>query len=391
MDVKRVFLIVLDSFGIGEMPDSANYGDEGSNTLRATADAGVKLPNMIKLGLGNIEGVTCIGNTEKPEGAFARMTEASKGKDTTTGHWEMAGIVSKWPMPTYPDGFPKEVIDELSRRTGREILCNKPYSGVEVIADYGEEHLKTGALIVYTSADSVMQIAAHEEKIPLNELYDICHTARDMMQGEHGVGRIIARPFVGEVGNFTRTTNRHDYSLLPPHDTMLDLVKKAGKEVIAVGKISDIFAGCGVTEHIPTAGNTDGLSKSTELLKRDFNGLCFINLVDFDMLYGHRNDAEGYANALEEFDRWLGKAKEELREGDVLMITADHGCDPSTESTDHSREYTPWLICGEGIKSVDFGTRPTFADIGSTVLGMLGIDDSAIPGDNLFPKMKGET
>lgn len=390
MEVKRVFLVVLDSFGIGEMPDSANYGDEGSNTLRATADAGVKLPNMIKLGLGNIEGVSCIDKTEKPEGAFARMTEASKGKDTTTGHWEMAGVVSKWPMPTYPDGFPKEVIDELSRKTGREILCNKPYSGVEVIADYGEEHLKTGALIVYTSADSVMQIAAHEEKIPLDELYHICHIARDMMQGEHGVGRIIARPFVGEVGNFTRTTNRHDYSLLPPHDTMLDLVKKAGKDVIAVGKISDIFAGCGVTEHIPTAGNTDGLNKSTDLLKRDFNGLCFINLVDFDMLYGHRNDAKGYANALEEFDRWLQKARAELREGDVLMITADHGCDPSTESTDHSREYTPLLVCGEGIKPVDFGTRPTFADIGSTVLGMLGIDDSAIPGENLFPLMKGE-
>jgi len=390
MEVKRVFLVVLDSFGIGEMPDAANYGDEGSNTLRATADAGVKLPNMAKLGLGNIEGVSCIDKTENPEGAFARMTEASKGKDTTTGHWEMAGVVSKWPMPTYSDGFPKEVIDELSRRTGREILCNKPYSGVQVIADYGEEHLKTGALIVYTSADSVMQIAAHEEKVPLDELYHICHIARDMMQGEHGVGRIIARPFIGEAGNFTRTTNRHDYSLLPPHDTMLDLIKKAGKDVIAVGKISDIFAGCGVTEHIPTAGNTDGLNKSAELLKRDFNGLCFINLVDFDMLYGHRNDAKGYANALEEFDRWLEKARKELKEGDVLMITADHGCDPSTESTDHSREYTPWLICGEGIKPVDLATRPTFADIGSTVLGMLGVDDSSIPGENLFPLMKGE-
>jgi phosphopentomutase len=318
------------------------------------------------------------------------MTEASKGKDTTTGHWEMAGVISERPMPTYPDGFPQEVIDELSRRTGRGILCNKPYSGTDVIRDYGEEHLRTGDLIVYTSADSVLQIAAHEEKIPVEELYHICEIARDVMQGPHAVGRVIARPFIGEAGNFTRTPRRHDFSLTPPHDTMLDYIKKAGKDVIAVGKISDIFAGCGVTERITTTGNTDGLQKTTELLSRDFSGFCFVNLVDFDMLYGHRNDATGYARALEEFDRWLVDARAALRPGDVLMVTADHGCDPSTPSTDHSREYTPWLVCGEGIVPVDLKTRPTFADIGATILGLLDVSGD-VPGENLAPVLKGET
>jgi phosphopentomutase len=390
MDTKRVFLIVLDSFGIGEMPDAAAYGDEGSNTIAATVAAGAKLRELSRLGIANIEGVTCLPKVAAPEGAFARMTEASKGKDTTTGHWEMAGVISERPMPTYPDGFPQEVIDELSRRTGRGILCNKPYSGTDVIRDYGEEHLRTGDLIVYTSADSVLQIAAHEEKIPVEELYHICEIARDVMQGPHAVGRVIARPFIGEAGNFTRTPRRHDFSLTPPHDTMLDYIKKAGKDVIAVGKISDIFAGCGVTERITTTGNTDGLQKTTELLSRDFSGFCFVNLVDFDMLYGHRNDATGYARALEEFDRWLVDARAALRPGDVLMVTADHGCDPSTPSTDHSREYTPWLVCGEGIVPVDLKTRPTFADIGATILGLLDVSGD-VPGENLAPVLKGET
>ena len=391
MDTKRVFLVVLDSFGIGEMPDAAAYGDEGSDTLEAAAAAGAKLQNLSALGLSGIDGVSCLPAVFSPKGAFARMTEASKGKDTTTGHWEMMGVVSAKPMPTYPHGFPQEVLGELSRRTGRGILCNKPYSGTDVIRDYGEKHLATGDLIVYTSADSVLQIAAHEEKIPVEELYRICEIAREIMQGEHAVGRVIARPFVGVPGSFTRTPRRHDFSLKPPHDTAMDLLKKSGLDVIAVGKISDIFAGCGVTEKIATSGNTDGLEKSSALLERDFHGFCFINLVDFDMLYGHRNDAAGYAAALEEFDRWLAAAQKKLRRGDVLMITADHGCDPSTPSTDHSREYTPWLVCGDAVVPQNLGTRPTFADIGATVLGLLGVDQKSLPGENLAPRLRGET
>lgn len=338
---KRIFLIVLDSFGIGEMPDAAAYGDAGSNTIAATVAAGAKLRELSKIGLSDIDGVSCLPKVAAPEGAFARMTEASKGKDTTTGHWEMMGVISQKPLPTYPDGFPPEVIDEIVRKTGHGVLCNKPYSGTDVIRDYGEEHLRTGDLIVYTSADSVLQIAAHEEKIPVEELYRICEIVRGIMQGDHSVGRVIARPFIGSAGNFTRTPRRHDFSVRPPHDTALDLLKQAGKDVIAVGKISDIFAGCGVTEKILTSGNTDGLKKTSALLERDFDGFCFVNLVDFDMLYGHRNDAPGYARALEEFDAWLAAARSRLRPGDLLMVTADHGCDPSTASTDHSREYTP--------------------------------------------------
>ena len=305
MKAKRVFLIVLDSFGIGEAPDAADWGDEGSNTLAATVRAGAALPEMGTLGLGEIDGVSCLPHVAAPAGAYARLQEASRGKDTTTGHWEMMGVVSERPMPTYPEGFPPEIIEELERRTGRRVLCNKPYSGTAVIEDYGREHLDTGALIVYTSADSVLQIAAHEEKIPVEELYDICRTAREIMQGEHAVGRIIARPFVGEPGHFTRTANRHDFSLTPPHDTAMNLLAKAGRDVIAVGKINDIFNGSGVTEKILTKGNTDGLEKTTAVLQRDFDGFCFVNLVDFDSLYGHRNDPAGYAAALMEFDRWL--------------------------------------------------------------------------------------
>jgi len=372
--IKRVFLIVLDSFGIGELPDAGKYGDEGSNTLASCAKVGLSLPNMQRLGLGCIEGVSVLSKETAPTAAYARMAEASKGKDTTIGHWEIAGIISPEPMPVFPNGFPAEFIEKFEKAVGRKTLCNKPYSGTDVIRDYGKKHLETGALIVYTSADSVFQIAAHEEKVPVEELYSICQTARDLLTGPLAVGRVIARPFVGE-HPYKRTSNRHDYSVVPPRDTMLDMISKAGKDVIAVGKISDIFAGKGVGERIPTKSNEDGMNKTSELLKRDFNGLCFVNLVDFDSVYGHRNDAAGYAKALEQFDGWLGSALNELNDDDVLMITADHGCDPGSESTDHSREYVPLLIYGKTVKSVDLKTRNTFSDIGATVLDALGVEN----------------
>ena len=370
---KRIFLIVLDSFGIGEEPDAADYGDEGSDTLAAVARSPyLKVPNMARLGLFNIEGVSCGKREASPAGAFARMREASKGKDTTIGHWEIAGIYSPKPMPTFPNGFPEEVIREFEEKTGRAVLCNKPYSGTEVIRDYGREHEKTGALIVYTSADSVFQIAAHESVVPVKELYRYCEAARAMLTGKYGVGRVIARPFTGSYPNYTRTTNRHDFSLVPPDKTVLDFLKSAGRDVIAVGKINDIFAGQGVTEFMRTTGNAEGIERTIELTKKDFSGLCFVNLVDFDMLYGHRNDVEGYARALTYFDEKLPRILAGLREDDLLMITADHGCDPSTPSTDHSREYTPWLVCGEKVRAgADLGTRPTFADIAATVADYL--------------------
>ncbi len=383
MTAKRVFLIVLDSCGIGEAPDAADWGDEGSDTLASAVRAGARLPEMGALGLGEIDGVSCLPRVSKPAGAYARLREASRGKDTTTGHWEMMGVISERPMPTYPNGFPPEIIRRLEKETGRRVLCNLPYSGTAVIEDYGREHLETGAIIVYTSADSVLQIAAHEKKIPPEELYRICRVARGVMQGEHAVGRIIARPFVGEPGHFTRTANRHDFSLTPPRDTAMNLLEKAGRDVIAVGKINDIFAGSGVTDPISTAGNTDGLHKTAEQLRRDFHGLCFVNLVDFDTLYGHRNDPAGYAEALMEFDRWLPGAMALLGPDDVLMITADHGCDPATPSTDHSREYVPLLVYGSGIRPQNLGTRPTFAEIGRTVCDLLGVDGSALPGESL--------
>lgn len=378
MEIKRVFLLVLDSVGIGAMPDAKQFGDHNPNTLASVMKAGAELPNLARLGLFDIEGVGCAARTERPEGAYGRLREASCGKDTTTGHWEIAGIISKKAMPTFPDGFPKELLEELSRRTGRKIICNKPYSGTEVIRDYGREHLETGALIVYTSADSVLQIAAHEEKIPLPELYRCCEAAREICQGDWAVGRVIARPFTGEYPNFARTANRHDYSLLPPEPTMLGRLKEAGFDTIGVGKISDIFAGSGISEKILTKGNTDGLSKCTELLSREFHGLCFVNLVDFDMVYGHRRDAKGYAAALMEFDRWLGAALPKLREGDILMITADHGCDPGSAGTDHTREYVPLLAAGAPVRpGVDLGTRSSFADIGATVLELFGVGSAA--------------
>ena len=368
--MKRVFLIVLDSVGIGEMPDAADYGDAGSNTLlSASKSSYFHVPNMEKLGLFNIDGVTAGQPVDEPAASFARMTERSAGKDTTIGHWEIAGMISEKPLPVFPNGFPEKLLEDFSKATGRGILCNLPYSGTEVIRDYGEEHMKTGALIVYTSADSVFQIAAHEDIVPVEQLYQYCEIAREMLVGDVGVGRVIARPFIGTPGNFTRTSRRHDFSLQPPQITMLDQLKESGYDVIGVGKINDIFAGKGITEFVRTADNADGIEKMLEYMKRDFEGLCFVNLVDFDMLYGHRNDIDGYAKALTFFDSKLPTILEHLRGDDVLMITADHGCDPGTVSTDHSREYTPLLIYGKNVPAgMNFGTRDTFADIGATVL-----------------------
>ena len=386
---KRIFLIVLDSVGIGEMPDAAQYGDEGSNTLAACAASGKLLvPNMIRLGLSEIDGVPLPSGGEVPEGSFARLEELSKGKDTTIGHWEIAGIVSPKPMPTYPNGFPKEVLDEFSRRTGRAVLCNRPYSGTKVIEDYGEEHMKIGALIVYTSADSVFQIAAHEAIVPIEQQYEYCEIAREILQGEHGVGRVIARPFIGEPGSFKRTSNRHDFSLKPPAETMLDRLGQAGLDTIGVGKIYDIFAGKGISETYRTTGNTNGMEVTRVLAEKDFHGLCFVNLVDFDMMYGHRNDVTGYTLALNEFDRWLGDFLPLMRKGDVLMITADHGCDPATPSTDHSREYTPLLIYGNQIPAgVNLGTKKGFCRIAATVCDLFGISPEGL-GESLLPALQ---
>lgn len=373
--MKRIFLIVLDSFGIGEMEDAAQYGDMGTNTIRSVSSSPYfNLPHMRELGLFNIDGVECGEKTKAPLATIARMKEASKGKDTTIGHWEIAGVYSGKPLPTYPNGFPKEFLDELTKKIGRGVICNKPYSGTEVIKDYGKEHVKTGKLIVYTSADSVFQIAAHEDVVPVETLYEYCRIAREMLQGEHGVGRVIARPFIGEEGNFTRTTRRHDFSLLPPAVTMLDELKDGGKDVIAVGKIKDIFAGKGITDFTYTQGNADGIEKTLEYMEQDFEGLCFINLVDYDMLYGHRNDIDGYAKALTYFDEKLPEIMGKLKEDDLLMITADHGCDPGyIQSTDHSREHTPFLMYGQKNSPKNLGTRDTFADIGATVLDYFGI------------------
>ena len=383
---KRVFLIVLDSVGIGEMPDSHLWGNEGSNTVGAIRrHPDFSCPNLEKLGFFNID--TVGGGIDSPLGSYARMKEASKGKDTTIGHWEIAGIYSPRPLPTYPEGFPKEVIEEFEKRTGRGTLCNLPYSGTDVIRDFGEEHLKSGDLIVYTSADSVFQIAAHESIVSRDELYRYCEIAREILQGEHGVGRVIARPFDGEYP-FKRTSGRHDFSLIPPSLTVPDILKEAGYDSISVGKIYDIFAGRGFTESHPTVSNDNGCEKSLEIMKRDFTGLCFINLVDFDMVYGHRNNIEGYAKAMTAFDKKLGEMLPLLNEDDVLIITADHGCDPSTPSTDHSREYTPMVIYGDKIKSgVNLGTRESFADIGATVLELFGIEASGIYGKGFLSEV----
>ena len=375
--MKRVFLIVLDSCGAGAMPDSEKFGDVGVHTLRscATSDK-LHIPNMVRLGIGNIDGQEFLGKVENPEGAVARLAERSMGKDTTIGHWEIAGIVSPEPLPVYPEGFPEEVLKAFEEATGRGCLCNLPYSGTDVIRDYGQEHLDTGKWIIYTSADSVFQVAAHEELVPLEELYDACHKAREILRGKHGVGRVIARPFVGDaVNGFKRTSNRHDYSLEPPARTLLDALKESGKASIGVGKIHDIFAGIGTTEHVYNTSNRNGMEHTDRYVEQDFEGLCFVNLVDFDMVFGHRRNIDGYANALSEFDAWLGTFLPKLRDDDILMITADHGCDPAyTATTDHTREYVPLLVAGPKVKPVNLGTRVGFCDIAATVAEMLDVE-----------------
>ena len=375
--MKRVFLFVLDSCGIGAMPDSESFGDVGVNTLKScTTSDKLHIPNLVAAGLGNIDGIDYLPKTPTPTGAVARLTEASMGKDTTIGHWEISGLVSPEPLPTYPEGFPQEVLDAFAEATGRGCLCNLPYSGTDVIRDYGQEHLDTGKWIIYTSADSVFQVAAHEGLVPLEELYEACHKARNILRGKHGVGRVIARPFVGDaVNGFKRTSNRHDYSLEPPAATMLDAIKAAGLDSIAVGKIHDIFAGYGDTEYVYNKSNTHGMEHAANYASQDFQGLCFVNLVDFDMLYGHRRDIDGYAAALTEFDTWLGGFMQTLGEDDLVMITADHGCDPAyTATTDHTREYVPLVILGKQVKPVNLGTRKTFADIAATVTELLGVE-----------------
>ncbi len=372
---KRVFLVILDSVGIGEMPDSFEYGDKGSNTIGSAAKSEFfAMPNMEQYGFFDLEGIQNLRKTNGNRlGAVARMKEASKGKDTTIGHWEIAGLESEQPLPTFPNGFPEELLKAFEERTGRKAICNLPYSGTEVIKDYGKESVETGALIVYTSADSVFQIAAHEDVVPIEELYRYCEIARELCTGKFGVGRIIARPFEGE-HPYKRTSRRHDYSLVPPKKTMLNYIAEQGKEVRGVGKINDIFAGSGITKTVRTANNGEGIDRTLEWMKEDFEGLCFTNLVDFDMVYGHRNDIDGYAKALTYFDERLPELVAGLKEDDLLIITADHGCDPATPSTDHSREYVGLVAIGPKVKKgVNLGTRESFADTGATILEYLGV------------------
>ena len=366
--VKRVFLIVLDSAGIGYEPDADLFGDVGADTFGDCFRTGkLNVPNMRNAGLYNIDGVSMRPPVEKTCGMYGRLREKSMGKDTTVGHWELAGVVSPKPLPTFPNGFPDEVLKRFEEATGRGVLCNKPYSGTQVILDYGREHLKTGKLIVYTSADSVFQIAAHEKLVPPEKLYEYCRIAREILTGEYGVGRVIARPFEGEYPNFTRTANRHDFSLEPPEDTMLDELKNAGLSTIAVGKIYDIFAGKGITEYVRTKSNDDGMEKTMEYAKKDFTGLCFTNLVDFDMKYGNRRDVEGYTNALNRFDEQLGQLLPLLGEDDCVMITADHGCAPTFRGTDHTREYVPLLVIGKKIEPQNLGTKESYAFVSELV------------------------
>ncbi len=368
--MKRVFLVVMDSVGIGEMPDASEYGDHGSNTLSSVSkDSNFDMKNMKRYGLFNIDGIKCYKKSINPKGSYARMAEASKGKDTIIGHWEIAGIKSKNSLPVFPDGFPEDIISKFEELTGKKIICNKPYSGTKVLLDYGNEHVETGDLIVYTSADSVFQIAAHEDIVPIEDLYKYCEIAREILVDDVGVGRVIARPFIGEYPEYKRTSNRHDYSLLPPKDTMLNKLIDNGKYVLAVGKINDIFAGSGITEFIRTKNNEDGMQKTIGFVEKEFEGLCFLNLVDFDMLYGHRNDVSGYAKSLAKFDEQISILESKLKEDDILIVTADHGCDPSTKSTDHSREYVPMIILGNKIKKgINLGTRERFSDIAATIL-----------------------
>lgn len=387
--MKRVVLIVLDSVGIGEMPDADLYNDVGSNTIGNISKkvGGLKLPNLEKLGLGNIDGAEGINKTTNPTGVFGKCAEISKGKDTVTGHWEMSGVILEKPLNTYPNGFPSSIINEFEEKIGKKIIGNKVASGTEIIKELGDEHVKTGCPIIYTSADSVFQIAAHEDIITLDELYKMCRIAREMLVGEKTVGRIIARPFIGESGNYTRTSNRRDFALDPFGKTMLEYVKEAALNVMAVGKIEDIFNGKGVTEAVHIKNNMDGVDRTIEYIKQQKEGLIFTNLVDFDMLFGHRNDPAGYANALIEFDKRLPEIISSLNEDDILMITADHGCDPTTESTDHSREYIPLLVYGKKLKAnVNIGVRDCFCDIGKTVLNALDIKNE-LPGTSFYDKL----
>ena len=386
MGMKRVFVIVLDSCGIGAQPDAAAFGDESPHTLRRiAASSHFSVPNLLQLGLGNIDGQDYLPATPTPTAAVARLGERSAGKDTTIGHWEMAGVISKYPLPTYPEGFPREVLAAFSAATGRGVLCNKPYSGTQVIADYGREHLRTGDLIVYTSADSVFQIAAHEDVVPVDTLYEYCRIARKLLQGEHGVGRVIARPFTGS-HPFVRTANRRDFSLEPTAPTVLDAVSAAGKTVWGVGKIGDIFAGRGITRSDLTHGNAEGMKRALEAVQTDFEGLCLVNLVDFDMLYGHRQDVDGYAAALTAFDTWLPAFTARMRPEDLLFITADHGCDPGDNHTDHTREYVPMLLYGARVNPVNLGTRPSYSDIAATVADYLNVSYAGA-GESFLPRV----
>ncbi len=377
MNIKRVFLIILDSYGIGDAKDAKDFGDEGSNTLKTIISSKeYNTPNMANIGLFNIDGIDFKEGVGRPIGSYGRLEEASMGKDTTIGHWEIAGIISDSPLPTYPNGFPDYILNEFKEKTGKNVICNKPYSGTEVIKDYGNEHIKTGDLIVYTSADSVFQIAAHEDIVPIEKLYEYCHIARDILKGKDGVGRVIARPFEGEYP-FKRTPRRHDYSLLPPKDTMLDYLEKANLDTIGIGKIYDIFAGKGISETTSIVNNVDGMEKTIALQDKDFTGLAFINLVDFDMVYGHRNDIEGYAKAATKFDNQLGEFINNMKDDDLLIITADHGCDPGFKGTDHSREDVPLLVYGKSIKENNsLGTRNSFADVAKTILDMFNVENN---------------
>ena len=388
---KRVFLIVADSFGVGELPDAALYGDTGSDTLRSIYQTGrLNVPVLRSLGLFNIDGVDFGRRSCIVRASFGRCAEKSVGKDTTVGHFELAGCVMDKPYPTYPSGFPDDLIKKFETAVGRGVLCNKPYSGTQAIADFGREHVKTGSLIVYTSADSVFQIAAHEDVVGLEELYSICRVAREMLTGDNGVARVIARPFAGE-WPYYRTSNRHDYSLPAPKRTMLDVLKDSGRDVIGVGKIEDIFAGRGLTESYRTTSNRNGMDTLIRVGRRAFSGLCFVNLVDFDMNFGHRNDAVGYCSAVTYFDRRLGQFMQLLRKDDILIVTADHGCDPATPSTDHSREYIPLMITGSGVRNAyNLGTRSSFADIGATVLDYLGCEEK-LDGNSFLSELSQNT
>lgn len=375
--INRVIWIVLDSVGMGEMPDAEKFGDVGANTIGNVSKAlgGLKLPNMSKLGLGNIENIKGVDKCEAPIGCYARFREASNGKDTTTGHWEMGGVISEVAFPTYPNGFPSDIIKEFEEKTGRKVIGNKPASGTAILDELGEEQMRDGSVIVYTSADSVFQIAAHEEVVHLDELYKMCNIAREMLKGEHAVARVIARPFVGTPGNFTRTPNRRDFSLVPPYDTVLNKIKNKGLDVLAVGKIEDIFCGQGITDAVHTKSNMDGVDKTLEYMREDNKGLIFTNLVDFDMKWGHRNDVESYGRGLEEFDLRLKEIMDEMKDTDVLFITADHGCDPTFPGTDHTREHVPFLAYGKALKeNVNLGTRNTFSDMGQTIAEILNVD-----------------